>query len=80
MPQLVLRVALEASGVWLLMMAFPNGRTEAVPSWVEIEIDLMSLVMNDKLPDAIREKTNGKPYFLRKHAVACRLGLTETCD
>ena len=48
MPQLVLRVALEASGVWL---SFPNGRTEAVPSWVEIEIDLMSLVMNDKLPD-----------------------------
>lgn len=38
--------------------------------------------MNDKVPnpDAIREETNGKPYFLRKHAVACRFGLTETCD
>lgn len=38
--------------------------------------------MNDKVPnpDAIREETNGKAYFPRKHAVACRSGLTETCD
>lgn len=58
---------------------FANGRTNTVPSWVEV--DLMSLVMNDKLRMRLEGRRMVSHTFLRKHAVACWVGIwggTET--
>lgn len=65
--------------VWLLI-AFPNGRTKALPSWVAV--DLMSLVINDKLPMRLERRRMVSHAFPGSTAVGCRLSvwLTETWD